>query len=206
MTARCEGRPLPFAPLRRRQREDRPAMMNVRTICLAILSFGEASGYEIRKLSTEGDFSYFVYASFGAIYPALNKLESEGLVTGRLETQAGKPAKKIYAITDAGRAAFREALAQPPARDIFRSEFLLIAMCADLQSPEVIRRAIDTQAAQLEIEIEQLGRIAADCDHPGTCWVVNYGLACMRTSLAYLKENRASLEALAMPPAAAAAE
>ena len=44
--------------------------MNVRTICLAILYDGEATGYEIRKLSVEGEYSYFIDASFGSIYPA----------------------------------------------------------------------------------------------------------------------------------------
>ncbi|MEZ5841871.1 MAG: PadR family transcriptional regulator [Hyphomicrobiales bacterium] len=178
--------------------------MNARTLCLAVLFFGEASGYEIRKLSTDGQFSYFVDASFGAIYPALNKLESDGLIAGRLESQTGKPAKKMYAITDSGRAAFLEALTHPPAPDVFRSEFLLIAMCVDLQPRDVIRRAIDTRFAQLQAEIDQLQTIAVDCDHPGTRWVVDYGITCMTASLRYLEDNRASLEALAAPAAAAA--
>ena len=79
--------------------------MNVRTICLAILFEGEATGYEIRKLSVEGDFSYFIDASFGSIYPALAKLEAENLVSSHVEQQEGKPSKKIYAITEAGRRA-----------------------------------------------------------------------------------------------------
>jgi len=37
--------------------------MNARTLCLAILNFGEATGYEIRKQSIEGDFGYFVDTS-----------------------------------------------------------------------------------------------------------------------------------------------
>ena len=80
--------------------------MNVRTICLAILYDGEATGYEIRKLSVEGEYSYFVDASFGSIYPALARLEAESLVTSRVEQQDGRPAKKIYSITAAGRTAF----------------------------------------------------------------------------------------------------
>lgn len=34
--------------------------MNVCTLCLAILQAGDATGYEIKKLSVEGDYSYFV--------------------------------------------------------------------------------------------------------------------------------------------------
>jgi len=59
--------------------------MNVRTICLAILYDGDATGYEIRKLSVEGEYSYFIDASYGAIYPSLARLEQEKLVTARVE-------------------------------------------------------------------------------------------------------------------------
>ncbi len=102
--------------------------MNIRTVCLAILNCQEATGYEIKKLSTEGAFAYFVDASFGSIYPALGRMEKEGLVIGREETQPGKPARKIYSITETGRRAFFEAIGEMPQPDIFRSEFLLVAL------------------------------------------------------------------------------
>ena len=77
--------------------------MNVSSICLAILFCGDRTGYDIRKISTEGSYSFFVEASYGSIYPALNRLEHEGLVTCRHEAQDGKPARKVYSITDSGR-------------------------------------------------------------------------------------------------------
>ena len=99
--------------------------MNVRTICLAILTQGDTTGYDIRKRSTEGDFSYFVEASFGSIYPALSKLEEEGLVTSRVEPQEGRPAKRVYAITPSGREQFINSLFDDLNQDVFRSEFML---------------------------------------------------------------------------------
>ena len=83
--------------------------MNVRTLCLGILSLQEASGYEIKKDVEDGLFSHFIEASFGSIYPALTQLASEGYVTVREEEQTGKPDKKVYAITDAGRNALAKA-------------------------------------------------------------------------------------------------
>ena len=65
--------------------------MNVRSLCLGILSTGEASGYEIKKDIEEGMFSHFIDASFGSIYPALTQLAGEGLVTVREQEQTGKP-------------------------------------------------------------------------------------------------------------------
>ena len=104
--------------------------MNVRTICLAILYDAEATGYEIRKLSTEGEYSYFIDASYGAIYPALQKLETDKMVVSRVEQQDGKPAKKVYSITDLGRREFISSLFDQLGEDEYRSEFLLFARFA----------------------------------------------------------------------------
>jgi DNA-binding PadR family transcriptional regulator len=52
---------------------------DVRTLCLGILSIGEATGYEIKKALEEGPFGHVLEASFGAIYPALGRLTEEGL-------------------------------------------------------------------------------------------------------------------------------
>ncbi len=171
--------------------------MNVRTLCLAILYFGDSTGYEIKKLSMEGKYSHFVDASFGSIYPALARLESEGMVTCREETQPGKPPRKVYSITENGRAAFVDSLVEPPAPDVFRSEFLLIAMCAEILPPTVVRQAIDTRVQQLQAEIDHLKQIAAEASHEGSNWAVSYGLKCLGTSLDHLQSNREDLIALA---------
>jgi DNA-binding PadR family transcriptional regulator len=171
--------------------------MNARTLCLAILYFGDATGYEIRKLSTEGKYSYFVEASYGAIYPALAKLEQEGLVTCRDEVTAGKPARKVYSITDGGRQAFVVSLLDTPAPDIFRSEFLLVAMCSDILQPAVVRRAIEARVGQLEAEIDHLTQVSEGTNHPGSKWAANYGVSCLSRSLQYLQDNRRELEAIA---------
>ena len=42
----------------------------------------------------------------------------------------GKPARKVYSITERGREALLGHLGEPPREDVFRSEFLMVAMCA----------------------------------------------------------------------------
>ncbi len=174
--------------------------MNVRTLCLAILNLGDATGYEIRKLSTDAEYSYFVDASFGSIYPALNKLEIDGMVTCRLEAQDGKPARKVYSITDAGRAGFLETLKIPPQHDLFRSEFLLLALNAKLVDRETLEQAIERRFAYLEEEIAKIDATGLERAHDGLCWVGRYGRACVGASLDFLKENQHEL--LAMTEAA----
>ena len=172
--------------------------MNVRTLCLAILYFQNATGYEIRKLSTEGKYSHFVDASFGSIYPALNKLEADGLVTFVHESLPGKPSRKIYTITDQGRSAFLEALGEPPSKDVFRSEFMLIAMCAEFLPPDVIKNAIEVRIKHLESELELIKGFAEDQNGTkGIRWAASYGMACKTFSLDYLKSERHRLEKMA---------
>lgn len=171
--------------------------MNTQTLILAILNFGDASGYEIKKQSSEGVYSYFVDISYGSIYPTLSKLENEGLVIGRSESQSGKPDKKVYSITDKGRQAFIAALAIPPAIDKFKSEFLLVAISAGLTQKQVLTNAIDARIVEMEKMLELITNLRADCDHPATQWITSYGLHVKGADLEFLKNNRDSLIAMA---------
>ena len=166
--------------------------MNVRTVCLAILYDCEATGYEIRKLSVEGEYSYFVDASYGSIYPALAKLEAEKLVTSRVEQQDGKPAKKIYAITAAGRTAFINSLFDKLGEDEFRSEFLLFARFASELPASLVE-------ARLNERLEQIDRTLADF------WVINFWSSFMVTTRDYIQAHRGELVAMARPDVASAA-
>lgn len=173
--------------------------MNVRSICLAILFDGERTGYDIRKLSTEGDYAYFVEASYGSIYPALARLEEEGLVTSRVEPQAGKPAKKVYAITDAGRRAFIDSLFEPPGPDVFRSEWLLFARFAPHLPADLVEKRLDERISGFEREIERVEQIEADCADRADRWVLDFALGALRHHRDYLAEHRDELIATARP-------
>jgi DNA-binding PadR family transcriptional regulator len=171
--------------------------MNAKTLILAILNFQEATGYEIRKMCTEGPYSYFVDIGYGSIYPTLAKLEAEKLVTSRLEQDIGKPERKVYSITADGRAEFVGALAAPPALDKFKSEFLLVAMTAEYGNPATISKAIDARIEYLEGQLAMIKSHTENCDHHGTCWVGGYGAHVMKSDLEYLRNNKDALLALA---------
>lgn len=167
--------------------------MNARILLLAFLNSREASGYEIKKLSEEGQFKHFVDISFGSIYPTLARLEKEGLVAVREELQSGKPDRKVYSITEAGQAELKRGLSQPPQRDRFKSEFLLLAANADIAGPEAVAKAMEERIAWLEEDIAMLEMAAQQCGGQTKSWVLGYGLHIMRTDLAYLMQNRDSL-------------
>ena len=168
--------------------------MNVRTLCLGILSLQEASGYEIKKDVEDGLFSHFIDASFGSIYPALTQLAAEGFVTVREEEQTGKPDKKVYAITDSGRNALARAISVSPAKDKYKSEFLFQMLLQDYLSPEMMLVAIQKQLNDLN---EDLGRIA-ECSHEapighGSHFVADYGNAVLTAGVKCLEYKKAEL-------------
>ncbi len=168
--------------------------MNVRTLCLGILSLQEASGYEIKKDVEDGLFSHFIDASFGSIYPALTQLTAEGYVTVREEEQTGKPDKKVYAITEAGRNALARAISVSPAKDKYKSEFLFQMLLQDYLSPEMMLVAIQKQLDDLN---EDLARIA-ECSHEaaighGSHFVADYGNAVLTAGVKCLEYKKAEL-------------
>lgn len=168
--------------------------MNVRTLCLGILSVGEASGYEIKKDIEEGMFSHFIDASFGSIYPALTQLAGEGLVTVRAEEQTGKPDKKVYAMTAGGRAALARAIAVLPAKDKYKSEFLFQMLLHQFISPGVMVAAIEKQMSDLTADLSRIAECrCAEQPHAGARFVADYGEAVLTAAVKCLGEKKAEL-------------
>lgn len=167
--------------------------MDVRTLCLGILALGDATGYEIKKLVADGAFSFFSEASYGSIYPALSRLMDEGLVTCREEAQDGKPDKKIYSLTETGRAELTVALQKDPGPDRQRSEFLASLLFAEAVSPERVNQLIDDRIAHHKERISALKEMVQTELTPASNFVLGYGLAIQEEALRYLETHREML-------------
>lgn len=76
---------------------------------LGVLSFEQdLSGYEIRRWADQS-LSFFYWApSQSQIYGELRRLERLGLAVSRVEQTHAAKSRRLYAITDAGRARMRE--------------------------------------------------------------------------------------------------
>jgi DNA-binding PadR family transcriptional regulator len=83
---------------------------------LGLLMQGALSGYDIRRIFTQTPMGTFS-DSPGAIYPALKRLEADGLVRGRVERSAGLRQRRIFRVTPAGRSMFRHWLSAPVTHD-----------------------------------------------------------------------------------------
>jgi PadR family transcriptional regulator, regulatory protein AphA len=163
--------------------------MDVRTICLGILSRGDATGYEIKKLFEDGRYHYFVEASFGSIYPALSKLTEDGLVSVREEAQTKRPDRKVYSITPAGRRVFRDALLGEMPEDRYRSSFLFAMMFADILPGERIEHLLDEYIARAEAKLALLEQDCG-CTGKGEAFVCDFGRTMHAAMLQYLRQRR----------------
>lgn len=97
--------------------------MDIKSMLLGFLMKSSMTGYELKKKFSIS-FSFFSGASYGSIYPALKKMEQEGLVVLRVEIRDGAPNRKVYTITDRGKKGFLETLAAPYAMDRPKNAFL----------------------------------------------------------------------------------
>ncbi|MEU0843201.1 PadR family transcriptional regulator [Streptomyces sp. NPDC005962] len=75
----------------------------------AVLAEADRHGYAlVQRLAEHG----LGTVRGGALYPVLGRMETDGLVASRWEPGEGGPGRKVYRLTDAGRARLREEIAQ----------------------------------------------------------------------------------------------
>ena len=80
---------------------------DLEAIVLGSLQGQSLHGYEISKrISTKSEG--LLRVGEGQLYPTLHKLEQAGLVTAEWVNQEGKPARKVYSLTEAGTAHLAE--------------------------------------------------------------------------------------------------
>lgn len=165
--------------------------MDTRTLCLGALTFGEATGYELKK-TMEQSFGHFLDVSYAAIYPALAELHRQGLVDCREVRQRTRPDKKIYRINAAGRDAFRQSLLNSPGRHRLRSEFLALVFFAEFLPPGHIQQVAEARITEFEAVAQQAERLLAEEPDlpPGIRFAAGYGVTICRTAATYIREHR----------------
>jgi len=171
--------------------------MDVKTVCLGLLTFGEASGYDIKK-HFEASFDHFFSTGFGSIYPALAALAEEGLASCKSVPQAGRPDRKVYRITPAGEAVLRGTLATCEPAHKVRSELLAVLYFSNLMPPERVKALLDAQLATMEQGLARMKRTGCpgEKEWPNSVrFVQGFGIALLDAAAAYTAKNRHLLEA-----------
>ncbi len=74
---------------------------DLETMILASLQSGPLHGYGIVKQIRDCSNGVLSFGE-GQLYPVLHRLEESGLIEGAWETTEGRPARKVYSLTDTG--------------------------------------------------------------------------------------------------------
>ena len=174
--------------------------MDVKTVCLGMLTDGAASGYDLKK-QFESSFAHFFVAGYGSIYPALSSLAEEGLVSCERIPQEGKPDRKVYEITDDGRTFLLRALENPAPSHKIRSEFLATMAFAHLMTPEQIETVLDSRIDDANRNLQIIDEFENCCDGDmpaGVQFTLGFGRAMMHAMKTYVEENRHLFETTAV--------
>ncbi len=177
---------------------------------LAFLDFGAQSGYDLKK-SFAGSVAHFWSATQSHIYKALDDLEKKELVAARLIPQEGRPNRKEYHLTPAGRAELRRWLSTPLPLSPVREAWMIQLFFAHPLSNAEIGQLIQTRKEAVGAEIAALEEAQAVIERqkaaggPGrarmaSLWqmTLDYGAAYYRAEFAWLE--KAQEQAAHLPP------
>jgi DNA-binding PadR family transcriptional regulator len=138
--------------------------MSTRALILALLNIEPATGYEL-AVKTRESVEPLWSATHSQIYPALHKLEQEGLIEGEEGVRGTRMKRVLYRITPEGVRELEEWIASPVAYLPFRDPFRLWASYFDVCPPEVMERNAQEhitrqteRAQQLEERAEELSK------------------------------------------------
>lgn len=162
--------------------------MDVKTLCLGLLTVREACGYDLKK-TFESSFKHFFPAGYGSIYPALADLAEAGLVSCREIPQVGKPDRKVYRITEDGEQVFLKALNRTEPQHKLRSEFLATIYFADRIDDERLADLLDARVEKLRESIEDISA-SMDSESPGASFVAGFGTVVAEAAAKYIESHR----------------
>ena len=172
-----------------------------RYFILGLLAKRPMSGYDIRRLLRSLGW-LFGNPSFGTIYPALHALLKDDFVTVEVVPHPNRPARKIYTITEIGKQALQEWLAQPPPRGIGLRAFIMhLVVTGDSAHDRLFavlrqrREELIAHHLALEQVIEELGERASR----GEVAAIEYGLAIASAERAWLETKLAELSSIVVP-------
>lgn len=138
-------------------------------VILGLLNHESLTGYEIKK-RMDTTFKFFWSASYGSIYPTLNSLVNDGMVT-KLESKDNGRDKLIYTITDIGKEFLKKWLTLPVTKDELRYETLLKVFFGDeigsdftLEHIHNFQAKISTELPYLQDMVHRLSKIQDEED------------------------------------------
>ena len=153
---------------------------------LGFLHAAPRSGYDL-EVVIDGSIGRFWNVTRSQIYRELRALEDAGLVTS---AEPGARARRVYALTSRGRAAFGTWLAREPGRDLTRIPFLLQVFFGDALPPDVLAARVRERRALHEAQRDEYRRRLPQVEAaaPFAALTMRFGLRYAEASLAWLDD------------------
>ena len=128
---------------------------------LGLLSFGqELSGYDLKKWADHSLRFFFWSPAISQIYSELRRLESLGYVTSRVVAKDDTRSRRLYRITEEGRAWLAHWLVSEPADvPVLKHPTILRVWLGHLMEPAALRQAVTEHRSRVEA---QLGEVRDD--------------------------------------------
>jgi len=181
-------------------------------VILAGLIRKPRSGYDLTKWM-ERETSHFFAVGHSSIYPALARMEREGLVRYKVVPSEQGPERKVYSITEAGREALLSWVGEPAAKRQVRDEQLVKALCYGFLPQERVLAWLREEKADheeklaqydgFERELEDLfreGGISREA-YLGTKLTIARGLGVEKSYVEWCEEAAKTISSLKQHPA-----
>jgi len=135
--------------------------MALRHAVLAALLEGEASGYQLAK-RFDVAVANFWSATRQQLYRELDKLEADGLVDARLVRQQRRPDKRVFTLTDAGRAELHRFTAEPAKPVAMRDDLLVKLQAVDVGDAHAVTKELLARLDRARAKLATYDRLLAD--------------------------------------------
>ncbi|MFZ0732677.1 MAG: helix-turn-helix transcriptional regulator [Candidatus Sulfotelmatobacter sp.] len=162
------------------KRTNSPPVPSLGYALLGLLHGKPASGYDLRKIFAST--SMMTYSdSPGAIYPALRRLEKQGLIRGTVEKGSGMRRRQVFGLTAKGLAELKRWISLPIGRDDLSSGLKMVMLrfafsekavgpSASLDILKSVEAALGPHLQDLGEKLEKMrpvaptsGRLALEC-------------------------------------------
>ena len=121
---------------------------------LGFLEYQPMSGYDLKKFFDQS-ITHFWSATQSHIYKALEKLEEDGMVESKIIPQEGRPNRKQYEITGAGKAELRQWVSTPLPIEGAREAWLIQVFFAHNLGNEEITNLFEKRIEALRAYLSQ---------------------------------------------------
>ncbi len=185
--------------------------MSLEYAILGFLNYHPCTGYDLKK-SFDISVRHFWPADQSQIYRTLSRLTEQGYVDMEKVSQEDRPDRKVYHITQAGRAALLAWLAAPPLLDEPRSAALIqVFFAGQLKDEQLLAkfedlaatlRAILAHYAEIPSRIESYRReIGSEREYFFWMLTLDHGIRSMRATLEWAENVIARIKHGDLPPA-----